>query len=114
MKFVLLIEVLLLVLIHGDLNLNDECQVARTGINGICRYYEDCPVVLAELLEQGLSPNQCGTKDRKEIICCPVPQTPKPTKKTKPTNRISAKSKQKNLLLLNEYLYTATTMICYF
>lgn len=95
-KIILFIKCLLFVSIYGDLGLNDQCQVARSGSNGICRYYEDCPVVLKELLEDGLTPNRCGTKDRKEIICCPAPPTPKPTQPPQLTNRISAKSKQNN------------------
>lgn len=96
MFFVILSNCALFVLVHGqELNLFDQCQVARSGLAGVCRFYEDCPLVLKELLEQGLTPTRCGSKDRKEIICCPVPPTPKPTVTTQPSKRISAKSKQK-------------------
>lgn len=81
-------------LMHAELDLDDQCLVARSGINGICRFYDDCPMVLDELLNQGLIPAKCGYKDRKEIICCPAPVTPKPTMPPQQTNRISAKSKQ--------------------
>lgn len=83
----------LFVVIIAQRNLNDQCKVARSGSNGICKYYEDCPVVLKELLDQGLMPAKCGFKDRREIICCPLPPTPKPTIAIQTTNRISAKSK---------------------
>lgn len=82
------------VLIFAQLDLNDHCQVARSGSNGICRFYEDCPKVLNELVEQGLIPAKCGFQNRREIICCPLPPTPKPTIAPQNSNRISAKSKQ--------------------
>lgn len=85
---------MLFVVIFGQLELNDQCQVARSGIRGICRFYDDCPVVLTELLDQGLMPAKCGYKNRREIICCPLPPTPKPTIAPQIVNRISAKSKQ--------------------
>lgn len=91
---IVLIKCVFVVLIHAELNLFDQCQVARSGLAGICRFYEDCPLVLKELLEQGLMPTRCGSKDRKEIICCPAPPTPKPSTTTQLPKRISAKSKQ--------------------
>lgn len=95
MFFVFLTNCVIFVFINAQqLSLFDQCQVARSGLAGICRFYEDCPTVLKELLEQGLSPTRCGSKDRKEIICCPVPVTQKPTTTTQTPNRISAKSKQ--------------------
>lgn len=84
----------LFVMIFAQLELNDHCQVARSGSSGICRFYEDCPIVLTELVEQGLIPAKCGYKDRREIVCCPLPPTPKPTTSPQIANRISAKSKQ--------------------
>lgn len=90
----------LFILIHAQFNLNDRCQVARAGTPGICRHYEDCPVVLNELLDHGLLPTKCGFLDRKEIICCPVPPTQKPTSLPLQPNRISAKSKQNTKFFL--------------
>lgn len=91
---ILFIKCVFVVLIRAELSLFDQCQVARSGLAGICRFYEDCPPVLKELLEQGLMPTRCGSKDRKEIICCPAPPTAKPSTTTPLPNRISAKSKQ--------------------
>lgn len=80
--------------------LNEPCKVARSGSNGICRYYEDCPVVLTEIIQDGLTPTICGIQNRKEVICCPLPPTRKPTRPPLQSDRISAKSKQNSRLLL--------------
>lgn len=101
---VLFIKCVLFILIHAQLNLNDRCQVARSGTEGICRHYEDCPMVLNELLNDGLMPTKCGFQNRKEIICCPLPPTPKPTSLPPQTNRISAKSKQNTKFLTTELM----------
>lgn len=92
---ILIVTSVLFVTISSQLELNDGCQVARSGAEGICRFYEECSVVLNELLGQGLIPAKCGFQDRREIICCPLPPKAKPT--TAPpttTNRTSAKSKR--------------------
>lgn len=91
---ILFVKCALFALIGAQLNLNDPCQVARSGGNGICRYYEDCPVVLTEIIQHGLSPTICSHAAKKEIICCPLPPTKKPTTTTPIPNRVSAKSKQ--------------------
>ncbi|XP_055327030.1 venom protease-like [Sitodiplosis mosellana] len=88
---ILLAKCVVFVLINAQLSLNDRCQVARSGTNGICRYYEDCPVVLNELLDHGLTPTKCGFQDRKEIICCPLPPTKKPITSSIMPNRASEK-----------------------
>lgn len=84
----------LFVLIQAQLNVNDPCKVAGTGSNGICRYYEDCPQAVTEIIEHGITPAKCGYQDRKDVICCALPPTPKPTRPPQSSNRISAKSKQ--------------------
>lgn len=91
---ILITKCAVFVIINAQLSLNDGCQVARSGANGICRHYEDCPVVLNELLDHGLTPTKCGFQKRKEIICCPLPPTQKPTISTQKPNRMSEKSKQ--------------------
>lgn len=91
--FILIVKSLLFCLIHAQLDLNDHCQVARSGAPGICRFYEDCPVVLNELIDQGLVPVKCGFQNRREIICCPLPPTSKPSITPEITNRISERSK---------------------
>lgn len=80
-------------LINANQNLDETCQVARTGAAGICRYLDDCPVVLNELIELSLYPLECGWHNRKQIICCPVPPTRKPATELIQSNRTSAKSK---------------------
>lgn len=94
-SFILIAKCVLFVVIYAQLELNDQCQVARSGAAGVCRFYEDCPVVLNELIDHGLVPTKCGFLDRREIICCPLPPTPKPKPSITPqtANRISAKSK---------------------
>lgn len=92
-SFILIAKSLLFVVINAQLDLNDRCQVARSGAQGVCRFFEDCPVVLNELIDQGLVPTKCGFQDRREIICCPLPPTPKPSIIPQITNRISGKSK---------------------
>lgn len=95
----------LFILIQAQLN--DQCQVARSGTTGVCRHYEDCPVVLNELIEHGLMPTKCGYQDRKEIICCPLPPTQKPTSSPLQSNRISAKSKQNaQFVTTHKWMYT--------
>lgn len=98
-SLILFAKCVLFAVIFAQLDLNDHCQVARSGISGICRFYEDCPAVLTELLEQGLIPAKCGFKERREIICCPLPPTTKPSIAPQIANRTSAKSKQNVKLL---------------
>lgn len=93
-SFLLIAKSVLFVVIYAQLDLTDRCQVARTGAEGICRFFEDCPIVLNELIDHGLVPAKCGFVDRREIICCPLPPTQKPTNSPQIINRISAKSKQ--------------------
>lgn len=93
-SFILIVKSVLSVVIYAQLDLNDGCQVARSGAKGICRFYEDCPVILNELINHGLVPAKCGFQGRREIICCPLPPTPKPSIAPEIPNRISAKSKQ--------------------
>lgn len=92
-SFILIAKCVLFVVICAQLELSDRCQVARSGAQGVCRFYEDCPVVLNELISHGLVPNKCGFLDRREIICCPLPPTPKPSITPQIANRISEKSK---------------------
>lgn len=93
------------ILIFAHHKLNDHCQVARSGADGICKFYEECPVVLAELSQEGLIPANCGYQNRREIICCPLPPTRKPTISPQVSNRISAKSKQNAINYIHKYLY---------
>lgn len=90
---VLLAKCLLFVLISGEGNLGDTCQVARSGAAGTCRYLDDCPTVINEIIEHSLYPAECGSYNRKQIICCPLPPTQKPNIETNQSNRTSAKSK---------------------
>lgn len=92
--FVLIVNSVLIAVICAQLDINERCQVARSGAPGVCRFYEDCPVVLDELTNQGLVPAKCGFQNRREIICCPLPPTPKPSIMPQTTNRISEKSKE--------------------
>lgn len=89
----LLVKFILFVLINGQKNLNDECQLARSGSIGICRFLQDCPIVLNEIIQHSLYPTECGFESRKQIVCCPLPPTKKQTTKSPQSDRISAKSK---------------------
>lgn len=93
-SFILIVKSVLFAVISAQLDVNDRCQVARSGAPGICRFYEDCPVALNELIDQQLIPAKCGFQDRREIICCPLPPTPKPSITPQLTNKISETSKQ--------------------
>lgn len=85
----------LFVVIAGDGSLNKLCQVARTGAPGICRYLDDCPVVLVDIFEHSLYPVECGSHNHKQIICCPLPPTTKPVTEPPQPIRIGSKSKKK-------------------
>lgn len=111
-SFILIVESAIFVVIYSQLDLSDRCQVARSGAEGICRFYEDCPVVLNELIDHGLIPEKCGFQNRREIICCPVPPTPKPSPAPQIPNRISAKSKRTYLLNKQEIRVCARGRCC--
>lgn len=73
-------------------NVDDPCQVARSGAPGLCKIINDCPPVIDEIVKQGLFPAQCGFRGREQIVCCPVPRTVTTTTTPAPT-RISQRSK---------------------
>lgn len=73
-------------------NIDDPCQVARSGAPGLCKIINDCPPVIDEIIKQGLFPAQCGFRGREQIVCCPVPRTVTTTTTPAPT-RISQRSK---------------------
>lgn len=78
---------------YGQLDVGDNCSVARSGAIGTCILIDDCPKVIAEIVQQSLFPTSCGFKELKQIVCCPnevkiTTTTPAPS----PT-RISQKSK---------------------
>lgn len=89
---VLLTMCSLYVTTNGDGSLNDTCQAARSGAAGVCRYLDDCPGVLVEIVEHSLYPSECGSFNHRQIICCPLPPTMKPVTESIQSNRISAKS----------------------
>lgn len=90
---VLIICVVAFAAIANGEDVGDSCQVARSGADGICKLFNDCQVVINELVNQGLYPAACGYRGREQIVCCPVPPTtPKPVVTLAPT-RISQKSK---------------------
>lgn len=73
------------------LNVNDDCDVARSGAKGKCRLLKDCPEVVDDIVNKGLYPTQCGFRGREQIVCCAVPIENKITTTPVPT-RISQKS----------------------
>lgn len=88
--------------INGQKNINDACEVARTGAAGVCRIINECPVVVTELAEQHLEPAYCGFINRKRIVCCPIPKTEQLTTTPRTlydSDRISLKS----ICLLNPF-----------
>lgn len=108
-SIILFVKCVLLGVIYAQHKLNDHCQVARSGADGICKFYEECPVVLMEISQNNLLPTKCGFQNRREIICCPLSPTRKPTISPQISNRISAKSKQNanNYTYIHKYLYSS-------
>lgn len=74
------------------LDVDDECQVARSGAIGRCKLLKDCPEVVDDIVKKGLYPTQCGFRGREQIVCCAGPiQNNRITTTPVPT-RISQKS----------------------
>lgn len=55
-----------------SLELNDTCDVARTKTKGICKFIENCEILVKEIREESLFPAVCGFVRDKVIICCPI------------------------------------------
>lgn len=70
------------------LDVNDPCQVARSGASGFCKVLKDCPEVVNDIVNKGLYPTQCGFRGREQIVCCAGPMENKITTTPFPT-RIS-------------------------
>lgn len=79
------------VLVIGQ-QIDEPCQVARSGAPGICKIINECPSVIDEIVKQGLFPAQCGFRGREQIVCCPTPRTITTTTTPAPS-RISQRSK---------------------
>lgn len=84
--------ILPLFLLANAQNIDESCQVARSGAPGICKIINDCPAVIDEIVKQGLFPAQCGFRGREQIVCCPAPRSVTTTTTPAPT-RISQRSK---------------------
>lgn len=83
------------------LDVNDNCQVARSGARGKCKLLKDCPEVVDDIVKKGLYPTQCGFLGREQIVCCAVPMEEKITTTPDPS-RISQKSSFKILICFTE------------
>lgn len=93
---ILFINWMLFITIVAQSKIGDKCQVARTGQEGNCQFVENCEKVLSELIQGLGQPNYCNSIDRKQVVCCPLPPTKRPSTTESPTaNRISQKSKKK-------------------
>ncbi|XP_053666525.1 venom protease-like [Anopheles marshallii] len=69
---VLLIVLLVFVLIvHGDLEVGEQCTVQRTNEPGFCRPVSECAPIIDDIRNRRGNPTKCGYIDRVQIVCCP-------------------------------------------
>lgn len=102
LKFIVFVQFYLFVLC-SSLHLNDKCIVNRSNENGMCKFINDCPRILAEIREQSQYPTICGFQNTQQIICCPNMIAPNQIEmqQISTSNRISAESAYaKNLIVL--------------
>lgn len=89
--YVILIGAIFMPFAVNGADIGDVCQVARSGVQGVCKIINDCQPVIDEIVQFNLLPAGCGFQGRDQIVCCPVPVTTTTTTTLAPT-RISQRS----------------------
>lgn len=99
-KFTVFIQ-FYLVGLCSSLYLNDTCVVSRTGENGTCKFLDNCPRIVLEVIEQTKYPTLCGFKNTKQIVCCPNVNL---------TSRIEIQQEQKSSRISAESSYSQSVL----